>query len=309
MSKLKFWVLMVVIILLVGAFLWYVGQRNQHGASAKTDTFVYNEHGKLYWIEITGQRSNIEGTIHQRSISEKPGEVPEMVVKDENLTGETAEKGYVFTVNDNGKKRKFDARFSRSNLLLVKEQGKKETKTFHAAKDGELEKYVNDLHKKLQKAIDRSEEKEKTRMQTFFSKLNSTYGFLYTAKNGEYQLFLKIDEALHQGELEGSLLVVTDTGDTDDKPYEETSYVLHGMTDGLMVEFFTTSGGKETKMKGTFHKDASGLDLTFWKTDRNLTLDAVTEKEFEQKHHDFKAGASRGEKEVESLSFHSEENG
>ncbi|MDY0394643.1 hypothetical protein RWE15_09510 [Virgibacillus halophilus] len=74
MSKLKSWTTAVLILLLIGLTVWYVGQNNH--PFNKVDTFVYNEQGNLYWFEITGKQSSIEGTFHQRSISEEPGKVP-----------------------------------------------------------------------------------------------------------------------------------------------------------------------------------------------------------------------------------------
>ncbi|MBS4177712.1 hypothetical protein [Lederbergia citrea] len=132
-----------------------------------------------------------------------------------------------------------------------------------------------------ERALDRSEEKEKNRIRTFFSELNSVYGYLYTKENGKYQLFLEIDEALLQGELSGSLLMMADTGNKNN-PYEETRYVLNGITDGHMVEFFTTVDGQKTKLEGNFIGATVGLNLSFWTTDQKLTFKAVTEEEFKK---------------------------
>ena len=127
-------------------------------------------------------------------------------------------------------------------------------------------------------SLDRSEEIEKARLNNFFTELDRIYGYLYTSEDESIQLFIKIDEALHQGELTGSLLMMVNTD-----PYEETSYVLNGITDGLMVQFFTSVDGKETKLEGNFHEDALSFDLSFWTTDIKLPFNAVTEEEFEMK--------------------------
>ena len=193
------------------------------------------------------------------------------------LTGEATEKGYQFRVNNDGEIMTFEARFSGANLLVQK-QGEKDNKLYKAVDEEELDKYVKAIQQELQIAIDQSEEKENDRLNKFFSELDSIYGYLYSAEDGSFQLFLKIDEAYHQGELEGSLIMMVDN------PYEEVWYELNGITDGLMVEFFTTVDGKETKLKGNFHEDATSFDLSFWTTDEKLSFHAVTEKEFKQSY-------------------------
>jgi len=137
-------------------------------------------------------------------------------------------------------------------------------------------------------ALDQSEEKENTRLKTFFSELKSVYGYLYSTENGKFQLFIKIDEALLQGELAGSLLIME--VDTEDKnnPYEERRYVLNGITDGHMVKFITTVDGKKATLEGHFIKGATSFDLSFWKTDEKLVFNAVTEEEFKQSYEEFK---------------------
>jgi hypothetical protein len=132
-----------------------------------------------------------------------------------------------------------------------------------------------------------SEENENNRLKKFFSDLASVYGYLYSTENGSYQLFVKIDEALLEGELTGSLLLMAYTEDTNNH-YKETRYVLNGITDGHMVEFFTTVDGKKTKLKGNFYEGATGFDLSFWATEQELSFHAVTEEEFKQSYDGFK---------------------
>ncbi|MBN6886429.1 hypothetical protein ACUXCC_001105 [Cytobacillus horneckiae] len=116
------------------------------------------------------------------------------------------------------------------------------------------------MQQELQIAIDQMEEKEKNRLKKFFSDLNSIYGFLYSRANDSYQLLLTINEATLEGEVAGTLLMMTNKG-RGNNSYEETSYDLNGITDGLMVELFTTVDGKKTKLEGNFHEGASGFDL------------------------------------------------
>ncbi|MDF2854351.1 MAG: hypothetical protein K0Q87_202 [Neobacillus sp.] len=281
----------VVIGLLIGVAFWWAtsGVKDRKDPLNQSDAFVYSDNSILYWFDLTSQKGKVEGTLHQQKIIEEVGKVPLMEEKKFPLTGETTEKGYEFKVNNGGKVMTFDAWFSEGNLVVQK-QGEKENEVYKAVDQEELDKYVKALQQELQMAIYHSEEKEKNRLRKFFSDLDSVYGYLYSAENGSFQLFVKIDEALLQGELTGSLLMMTDTG-SKTNPYEESRYVLNGITDGLMVRFFTTVDGKETKLEGNFHNGATGFDLSFWTTNQNLSFQAVTEEEFKQKYEEFKTKA------------------
>lgn len=291
MKKLKYWGVTVVIGVLIGvAFWWAISEvKDRKDPLNQSEAFVYSDNGILYWFELTSQKGKVKGTLHQQKIIEEVGKVPFMKEKRSSLTGETTEKGYEFKVNNGGNIITFDAWFSEGNLLVQK-QGNKDNKLYKAVDQEELEEYVKAIQQDLQMAIYHSEEKEKNRLRKFFSDLDSVYGYLYSTENGSFQLFIKIDEALLQGELTGSLLMMTDTG-SKNNPYEETRYALNGITDGLMVRFFTIVDEKETRLEGNFHTGATGFDLSFWTTDQKLSFQAVTEEEFKQKYEEFKTKA------------------
>lgn len=286
----KYWGIAVAICLLIGAFWWGSSVlKERKNPLNQSDAFVYSDNGILNWFEITSRSGKVEGTLHKQKIVEEIGQVPFMEKNSYPLTGKTTEKGYEFKVNNGGKTITFDASFT-GKYLKVKTQGIKDNKRYIPVDKAELNEYVKTLKQKLQVAIDQSEEKEKNRLRKFFSELDDVYGFLYTEKNGSFQLFLKIDENTHFGELGGSLRMMADTGNKSNQ-YEETRYTLNGITDGLMVLFITKVDGKETKLKGNFHGDATGFDLSFWTTDQKLSFQAVTKEEFNQSYDKFKAKA------------------
>ncbi|MFS0645900.1 hypothetical protein [Siminovitchia sp. 179-K 8D1 HS] len=291
MKKLKSLGAAVLIGLLIGAAFWWAAAevKDRKDPLNKSAAFVHKDAGTLYWLELASRKGKVEGKFYQRNIKEEIGEVPFMKVKDYSVTGEKTGKGYELKVN-NGVDMTFDAWFSGADLI-VKKQGEQGNKSYKAVDDEELDEYVKAIQEELQTAIDQSEEKEKDRLNKFFSDLESVYGYLYSADNGSFQLFIKIDEALRQGELTGSLLMMADTGN-ENNPYEETRYVLNGITDGHMVEFFTTVNGKAVKLEGNFH-EATGFDLSFWTTDEKLSFHEVTEEEFNQKYKKFKTKAQR----------------
>lgn len=276
---------------LIGVAFWWTTSegKDRKDPLNQSDAFVSSDNGILYWFELTSRKGKVEGTLHQQKIIEEVGKVPFIEEKRSSLTGETTEKGYEFKVDNGGNIITFDAWFSEGNLVVQK-QGKKDNEVYKAVDQEELDKYVKAIQQELQVAIYHSEEKEKNRLRKFFSDLDNVYEYFYSAENESFQLFIKIDEALLQGELTGSLLMMTDTGSKTNS-YEETRYALTGITDGLMVQFFTIVDGKETKLEGNFYEGATRFDLSFWTTDQKLSFHAVTKEEFKQNYENFKAKA------------------
>jgi hypothetical protein len=293
MKKLKYWGVPAVIVLLIASTIWWGISKvdDRKDPLNKPDAFVYSDNGILSWFDLTSQKGKVEGTFFQQKIIEEIGKVPILEEKKFPLIGETTESGYEFRIKNAEEIMRFDAWFSGEDLL-VQRQGEKDNKLFVAMDHKELDKNVKAIQQVLQMAIYHFEEKEKNRLRKFFSDLKSVYGFLYSTENDSFQLFIKIDEALLQGELSGSLLMMADTGDIN-KPYEETRYVLNGITDGLMVELFTNVDGKETKMTGNFHNGATSFDLSFWNTNQKLSFHAVTDEEFIQSYEAFKSKANK----------------
>jgi hypothetical protein len=293
MKKLKYWGVPAVIVLLIGSAFWWGISKvdDRKDPLNKSDAFVFKDNGILYWFDLTSRKGKVEGTFYQQKIIEEIGKVPILEEKKFPLIGETTETGYEFMIKNSEEIMKFDAWFSGKDLLVQK-KGEKDSKLFVAMDHKELGKNVKAIQQVLQMAIYHSEEKEKNRLRKFFADLKSVYGYLYSSENESFQLLIKIDEALLQGELSGSLLMMADTGDIN-KPYEETRYVLNGITDGLMVELFTNVDGKETRLTGSFHNGATSFDLSFWKTNQKLSFHAVTEEEFIQSYEGFKTNAHK----------------
>lgn len=126
---------------------------------------------------------------------------------------------------------------------------------------------------------DHSEQIEKERINQFFTELNSIYGYIYTSKDGSLQLFLKINQALREGELMGTLYVM-ERNESAEEPYKETKYELNGITDGRMLEFYTTVDGETVKLEGNFHEDAKSFELSLWMAEMKVLFQAITEEEY-----------------------------
>ncbi|MCM3176671.1 hypothetical protein [Cytobacillus horneckiae] len=288
MKKLTYMGVAAVIGVLLGiAFLWAASEmKERKNPLNKFDAFVYSDKGTLNWFELTSRNGKVEGKFYRQKIMEVRGEIPFIEEKTYYLTGKSTEKGYEFKVNKGSDIILLDAWISGEDLFIQK-QGEEGNKVFKAVNEEELNKNEKTMQQELQIAIDQMEEKEKNRLKKLFSDLNSIYGFLYSRANDSYQLLLTINEATLEGEVAGTLLMMTNKG-RGNNSYEETSYDLNGITDGLMVELFTTVDGKKTKLEGNFHEGASGFDLSFWTTNEKLPFYAVTEEEFNNIYEKFK---------------------
>jgi hypothetical protein len=277
--------------LLIGVVFWWGFSifEDRKDPLNKADSFVYSDSGSLYWFEVSSRKGKVEGFYHQQEVIEEVGKVPYLEEKKSPINGKTTENGYEFKINSDGDILKYHAWFSGGNFLVQK-HGEINNLSFEAVDQVKLDENIKALQKDLEKAIYHAEEKENSRLRNFFTDLRSVYGYLYSRENETFQLFIKIDEALLQGEISGSLLLMNHNGDKTNR-YDETKYDFNGITDGIMVEIFTLVDGKETSMTGSFHGDASSFDLSFWKSDQKLSFQAVTEEEFHQKYEEFKTKA------------------
>ncbi|WP_316572235.1 hypothetical protein [Neobacillus sp. YIM B06451] len=256
----------------------------------QADAFAYRENGHLFWFAVNSRTGKVKGKQHKMRVIEEIGKPPFLEEKHYRLKGNETDKGYEFKVNHGGNTTTIAAWFS-GPTLMVEEPGEKAAKEYKAVGQEEIDKYIKDIQQEYETAVYHSEEKENKRLRKFFSDLNQIYGFLYSAENGSLQLFLKIDEALLQGELSGTLLMVADTGN-ENNPYEETTYPLNGITDGQVLRLYTEIDGTQTMLKGNFHGDATAFDLSFWLSDSNLLFKAVTEEEYKRSYTEFKAKAT-----------------
>lgn len=126
---------------------------------------------------------------------------------------------------------------------------------------------------------DNAEYEEQERIRSFFTELRQDNGFLYTGE--EESFFLQFDEALLEGELTGSLLIIEHTDDNASQDIE-TNYQINGITDGHILELYTTVDGESVKLTGQFHDGADRFELFFWMREDPLLFRAVTEEEFNQ---------------------------
>jgi len=292
MGKLKYWGLSVLTVVLIGAGFWWGTSRasDQKDPLNNSDAFLYHEEGSLYWFELSKRNEKVEGTFYQQKLIEEIGQVPLIEEKKYSVSGRTTEKGYELHINEDDQAVIYDARMDGEKLILQK-QGENSSQTYKAIDKRQLQQYKNELQDELETAIYHSEKKEKDRLKKFFSEFNSVYGYLSSEENETFQVFFQVDEALLEGEVMGSLLLMEKL---EDGSYKETNYEVNGITDGLMIRLYTTVDGESTKLEGRFLESSQSFEISFWLTDKKLTFHVVTEDEYHERYKDFKENGENG---------------
>jgi hypothetical protein len=291
LRSIKYWHVAVLVVVLIS--IWWISTKvaDSKDPLNKTDAYVYDNDSALYWFELKSRNGKVEGKLYQQEIIEEIGGVPFLDERTYPLTGKLTDNGYELTVTIDGEVITYDSWISGKDLY-VQTQEENNRLSFKAVNKEELDEYIVALQDNLENAIYHAEKKEQDRLREFFSAFNHAHGYLYSEEDASFQLFLKVDEALLEGEVTGSLLVMEKTGNEND-PYQETTYELNGITDGVILELYTTVDGKSTKLEGDFHESAASFELSFWKTEKKLLFQVVTEGEFNQKYEEFKLEAAR----------------
>lgn len=285
MKKLIYSMLTVIII---GAAVWWgISIMNDRKEPInQSDAFVYAENSVLQWFDLSIRNETIKGTFNEKKIIEEIGKVPVLAEHTYKVTGTSTTNGYELQVQKDGSLEKYDAWFA-NDQFHIRSHIDGEIKILKGVKENELKKYMDDLQEQLDIAVYHSEKKEKDRIQKFFNDLRSKYGFLYRSDDESFQVFIKIDEAYLEGELSGTLTLMEKI-DGQENPYKETKYEINGITDGLMINLYTTVDGKTVKMEGNFPNGADSFLLTFWMTEKEIMFLSVTEEEYKQSYEEFK---------------------
>ncbi|WP_010098897.1 hypothetical protein [Ornithinibacillus scapharcae] len=285
MSKLKKWVLILFSGMLIILLLWWLLPEKQEEEAV----YLYRERGHLTWLELTSQHDKVNGKLYQKKVVEEVGQVPYMEENEFTLAGEETEAGYTFTLKQDKKTIEVKANLvdSKLSLDIPGEEGSKQLRLVTIE---ELTEQQEAIQADLDDALYHMEKKEKDRIAKFVSDFTSVYGYLYAEDNKPYQLFLRIDEALLQGEVTAELLLMERTED-ENQPYKETRYPMNGISDGLILKLYTDVDGVSTLLEGRFHDSVESFDLSFWLTDEKLLFREVTEEEFNQKYDEFKTNA------------------
>lgn len=281
------WVIAIVVGVLVGVGIWWatIYAKDRKDPLNQSEAFVNSEGDTLSWFDLKSSNGKVTGELLQQKVVEEIGDPPVMEEKSSPLTGEVTGRGYSLTISKGAQKRTVYAWFSKGTLY-VQGQGEKDSSSYKAVHQDELKDIMQAKREEFEYLLYHSEEKEKNRIREFFSDLRSVYGYLSSTEDESALLFLKIDEALLEGELSGSLLVKEKAGNGNNA-YNETEYEVNGITDGQIIKLYTKVEGKETKLEGHFLEGAASFDLSNWMSNEKLVFQAVTEEAYKQRSKEF----------------------
>lgn len=284
MGTKKRWQFAVLAVLLIGIVFWFV-----FNFTGSSKTYVFSDEDSLYWFELSSRGDKVDGEFFQWELIQEVGQVPFLEKKEASVTGEKTEEGYTIKVDMDGEKLAFDIKYSGEDLL-VSNQAEEGVNLYKPVEKESLTDYQNAINAQYEEAIYHAEYKENQRLRNFFDAFNAAYGYLHIAADGEFLVFLQIDEAHLEGEVMGSLQVIEQTGDTN-SPFKETEYPVNGITDGLILRLYTDIDGESMKLEGEFIEPAESFELTFWKSSEKIRFDVVTEEEYKKLSEEFIANS------------------
>ncbi|MGE6630612.1 hypothetical protein [Bacillus sp. NPDC077027] len=296
MNKLKVWIVAIIVVLLVGAGGWTAYQATaQKNSLNHSHAFAYKTKDHLSWFKVTETKGKVTGHLNEKFVKESFLE-PELFEDQYDLSGKVIESGYEFQVKQGKENVTYEVRFSGKDLS-VKKQGEKKSKIYKAIDQKKLTTYQKAIQDRYDELEYTAEFRQDQYRRNFTEKFNAAYGYIYTAQDGSYQLFLTIDEALREGEWSGSLLVTTVPG-VDCKPYKETTYEAFGLANGYTFHMFTDPLVKDMQksIKGTVDAEAKVIEIPFWKKGGMLKLKVVTEKQYKKQVEAFKKQAEEKKK-------------
>lgn len=124
------------------------------------------------------------------------------------LTGKTIDNGYEFQVKQGKKTVIYEVHLAEKDLS-VRKQGEKQSITYKAVDQTKLRAVQKDIHDRYEELMEDTENRFHDYVRNFIKKVTGAYGYLYTAEDGSYQLFLKVKRMYMQSEWAGSFLMRT----------------------------------------------------------------------------------------------------
>ena len=246
---------------------------------------MHKEAGVLMWVELEkANKAQVTGRFNQWIQVEDEGKESHIDVRPSMINANYKKNEYKWNVMDDGEKHTYHGWVS-DGKFLVQPEGETEPTTLHPVDEATLQAEQTALEQAVESTDEDAEYKEKNRLKHFFEKLNNVYGFVYASEDNHLQLFIKIDEALLEGEVSG-LLTVTEW-DADEQTYQEKVYEANGITDGRMLEWFVEKEEESVKLEGSIQEEARWLELSYWNADQPLDYIAVTKDEYELRHKEF----------------------
>ncbi|CAL8901115.1 hypothetical protein ACQKEX_11995 [Bacillus pumilus] len=286
-------ILFMIVTLLIG-----VGSFGGNKASAKKESlnqsyaYAYKTKDNVSWLKVTEKKGKVTGYLNGKGVKVDPIE-PFMVKTKYKLTGKTTKKGYKLKVQQKKKTIVYDIYFSGKDLM-VKKQGAKKSKRYQAVDEKKLKEYNKAIDKRYDEYVDTAEDRYYEIIGKYTDNLNKAYGYLYTAKNNSYQIFLDIEEAVFEGDFSGAITISKATGKKS-KPLKKEKYQAVGTTGFKNFWVYPTPKIKcgLSKMIGSSDVEASYIELPIWKNNEKMKLKAVNKKQYQKQEEAFKNAAKK----------------
>ncbi|MFE5470329.1 hypothetical protein [Bacillus safensis] len=299
MNRSKIWIVAILAVLIMGAVSWIAYQANaKKSVLNQSYAFAYKTKNHVNWFKVTERKGKVTGHLNETILEENPKRHfdPNLFINKYKLTGKTIENGYEFQVKQ-GKETVTYKVHPAEKHLSVKKQGEKQSITYKAVDQNKLRAVQKDIHDRYDELMDDSENRFYDYVRNFIKKVTGTYGYLYTAEDGSYQLFLQVKRMHIESEWSGSFLMRTVPGDSGET-YKETKYEARGISDGMMFDLVTYPGiGTENDfIVGETDRDAASIKLPFKMAGGTIEFKAVTKEEYQEQTEAFKKQAEEKKK-------------
>ncbi|KAB3542555.1 hypothetical protein NSS76_18795 [Bacillus sp. FSL R5-0654] len=297
MNRSKIWIVAISAVIVIVAVSWIAYQANAKKSVLNNYyAFVYKTKDQVNWFKVTERKGKVTGYLNETILEENPKRHfdPNLFINKYKLTGKTVENGYEFQVKQEKETITYKVHLDEKDLS-VKKQGEKQSITYKAVDQTKLRAVQKDIHDRYDELMEDSENRFHDYVRNFIKKVTGAYGYLYTAEDGSYQLFLKVKRMYMQSEWAGSFLMRTVPGDGGE-PYKETKHTAGGVSDGIMFDLSTYPAIEKGFTLGETDRDATSIKFPFKMAGGTIEFKAVTKEEYQEQTEAFKKQAEEKKK-------------
>ncbi|MED4630171.1 hypothetical protein P9384_13650 [Bacillus pumilus] len=300
MSKSKIWIMAVLTVLVIGAVGWIAYQATaKKSALNHSYAFAYKTKDRVNWFKVTERKGKVTGHLNETILEENPEMHydPNLFKNKYQLTGKVIENGYEFQVKQGKDTAIYEVHIAGKDLS-VKKQGENKSTTYKAVDQKKLKAYQKVIQDRYDEIIDDSENRFYDYLRDYIKKVTGAYGYLYTAEDDSYQLFLQVKHMHIESEWSGSFLMRTVPGDGSE-PYKETKHKAGGVSDGIMFDISTYPQIEEHKtgiIVGSTNRGAKSIKLPLKIAGGTVEFKPVTKQEYQKQSEAFKKQAEEKKK-------------
>ncbi|MCW4645645.1 hypothetical protein ABEX69_04455 [Bacillus safensis] len=300
MSKSKIWFVAVLAVLVLGAVSWSAYQAiGKKSALNQSYAFAQKTKEGVNWFKVTERKGKVTGHLNETILEESPEMHfdPNLFKHKYQLTGKAIENGYEFEVKRGKDSVMYEVHVAGKDLY-VKKQGENKSITYKAVDQKKLNAYQKAIQDRYDELIDDSETRFYDYLRDYIKKVTGAYGYLYTAEDGSYQLFLQVKHMHIESEWSGAFLMRTVPGDGGE-PYKETKHKASGVSDGIMFDISTYPQIEEHKtgiIVGSTNRGAKSIKLPLKIAGGIVEFKPVSKQEYQKQSEAFKKQAEEKKK-------------